>query len=210
MKTKQYWIKELDSWALLLKELLKSSYMEKLINFIEMEYSMNDIIPSKKDLFKRFRECNWQNISIVIIVPSIKDLYIKEDLGNHTKTPLHLIQEQIERQYYEGLNLNFDYSLEYLSKQGILILPLSLTSRKDNTDHKVQWNKFIQYIVLQLNQYRQGIIFLEWGVDLNLHKHHVIKYKSPYSAYLENIDWKFNFKQVDELTIKLNNYKIEW
>lgn len=215
-KNKQYWENELSNWATPLKDLLKSNYMEKLLNFLSMEYALKDIVPSKKMLFKRFKDCDFNNVFIVILVPTATTLtntraiIYNKKIYDYANSPLIVIHKRLEQEY-DKLILDDYIDLEKWSKQGVLILPMSLTGTKKGVHYKKQWNKFVQYVLNMLNERKKGLIFLQWGTDIKLNKHHhVIKYESPVKAFVQNRDWLFSFKEVDELTMKLNNIKIEW
>jgi uracil DNA glycosylase len=214
---KQYWLKELDSWTYPLKDVLRSPYMDKLMNFVSLQYATQEIIPSKKSLFRYFRMCQWQEVHVVVLVPSEATLVAYGNViyngkvHDYAEGPLISIIREVERRCYNGLKLNFDYTLEDWGRQGILVLPLSLTYDKaTGVAHKLQWNKFIQYVIQQLNDYRQGTIFLEWGTDLRLFKHWEFKAENPEVAFQKGYDWKFDFPEVNKKLKELNNIEIEW
>lgn len=216
-KNKAYWEKEFGSWTMILKEILKDPYMDKLLNYLSIQYSMQDIIPSRNSLFRYFRICKWQDVRVVILVPSEATLVhygcvnYEGRIHDYAEGPLISIIREVERRCYNGLKLNFDYSLEDWGRQGILVLPLSLTYDQATGDnHRKQWNKFIQFVIKQLNDYRQGTIFLEWGTDLRLYKHWEFKAENPEIAFQQGYDWKFDFTKVNKKLKELNNIEIEW
>ena len=215
IKNKQYWENELGNWALPLKELLKSNYMEKLSNFLSMEYSLKSVLPNRIELYNHFKNCDFNNLSVVILVPTyttlteLRAIVYNKKVHDYARSPLIVIHDRLEQEY-NGLILDDRVDLDLWSEQGVLILPMSLSITKQGVHHKKQWSKFIKYVIHVLDERKKGLIFLQWGTDLKLPNHHVIKYESPVKAFIENRDWKFSFKEVDELTMKLSNSKIKW
>jgi uracil DNA glycosylase len=214
--TKAYWTKELDTWTLPLKEILKTPYMDKLMNFVTMQYSLNSMLPNRDKLFEHFRNCKYDNVFVVVTVPCISHLSnigritFDEEIYDYEYGPLKTVSRQIELEYHNGFLLDFDYTLKHWGEQGILVLPQSFTYVKLGQSHQVQWNKFFHYILQVFNENKPGTIFLQWGTDLDLPKHNSLKFESPVEQFKRNKDWKFPFKKVDEKIKQLNNLEIQW
>ena len=65
---KQFWVNKLgEGWALKLRDTLKDPYMQKLMEFLQTEYALNTVYPEKKDVFKAFKACPWDDLKIVIL-----------------------------------------------------------------------------------------------------------------------------------------------
>jgi len=216
MKSKQFWEKQLKSWTLPLKEILKDPYMEKLMTFVDIQYSLNTLLPVKNNLFEHFRDCNYNDVIIVITVPCMSHLTnigrvtFDKEIYDYEYGPLKTVSRQIELEYYNGFLLDFDFSLKSWGEQGVLVLPQSLTYNKAGESHQKQWNKFFQFVVNQLNEYKPGTIFLQWGTNLSLPNQNSLKYESPIEYFKKDKDWKFPFKKVDQKLLELNNIKIKW
>lgn len=225
MRNKAYWIDQLgEKWALNLKDILRDPYMDKLMDFITVEYAMNQIYPQyQEDVFNAFKMCPWNNVRVVILgeephftsgyeALAYSDKYIHAyHNGSLTK-----IRECIEKEYYEGFNLDFDYSLKPWARQGVLLLNRSLTVRANLVEsHKKPWNKFFMSVIQSIIDYKPGTIFMIWGDQFDdiiplLTNQHVFTWEHPRKALFEYRDWNCpNFKQVDKLMEHLYGDKIQ-
>ncbi len=231
MKSKQYRVEQLgERRTTELKELLKSPYMEKLENQLTMEYTMNTIYPSRKDIFQYFRLCPFEKLRMVVMFkePGVdisvfptpySDNYIDSIYNMGTSK----IADCIYQEYYsesKELVFNFDHSFEYWAPQGVLILPTALTVRKEQSGgHIKYWRQFVEGVLKHIKHNCPGTVFLLWGeeaqvyTDKLVNNQHVFSWESPITAFKENRDWKCpSFKQVDVLLTYLNGeiHKIKW
>jgi uracil-DNA glycosylase len=231
MKGREYWADQLGlSWALALKDTLKSEYMTKLETFLSLQRAFGKVYPHEKELFKYFRLCPRETLRVVIMVKEygvdisafnfpFDDSYI-DSLHNGCTSK---ISDCIYREYYQGkkeLYFAFDHNFEYLATQGVLVLPLSLTSKVGSLEgHSKQWSKFVGAVLSEIISYSPGIVFMLWGEEAKKYKQvlkptqHVVTWESPIDAFKENRDWNCpNFKQADEILTLLNGKKdiIKW
>jgi uracil-DNA glycosylase len=229
MYNKQFWVTEFgEDWAIFLKELLKSPYMEKLMNFLSVQYSFNEVYPSEKKLiFKTFKNCPLKDLRIIIVsdTPQFNSSiaggpYADCFIDGYHNGSLRVIGECVQREF--GLNLEFDYSLEPWEKQGILLLNKTMTTKLDDAfAHTRPWNQFFEKTLEILVKERTGLIFLVWGntvfkekfVSLIGDNHHIFSWEHPHEALYENRPWHCpNFKQVNTLLNHLHGEtgKINW
>jgi uracil-DNA glycosylase len=215
MRNKAYWTEQLgEKWALNLKDILRDPYMNKLMDFVALEYAMRTIYPAdQKDVFKSFKLCPWDDVKVVIIGKEVGFHtgifplpYSDDYIHTFHNGSLNKISSCIEREYYGGLNLDFDYSLEHWMQQGILFLNTAMTvERGKSGSHIKPWKKFYEAVIHQIKEYKPGTIFLLWGDEAmeqsdKLENQHVFSWESPHIASLERRDWNCpNFKQVDTL-----------
>jgi len=130
---KQFWVDNLgEKWAMQLKDTLKSEYSDKLMNFITAEYALNKISPSQENIFKAYKLCPWESLRIVILdqMPHLSSEANGLAYGDTFTTQFHsptlsVIHSTIEKQYSDGLYLDFDFTMERWAKQGILLLCFS-------------------------------------------------------------------------------------
>jgi uracil-DNA glycosylase len=222
--TKQFWVDKLgEGWTMQMKDLLRSPYSQKLIDFLGTEYALNDCVPLKSDVFNAFKLCSWEEVKIVIIGPEPHSMGGANGLayGNgscmfNTNT-ICRIYECIEREYRPGgFYLEFDFSLENWAKQGVLLLNMSLTTRTDSPgSHKKPWGKFISEVLNQLNNNKSGIIFIFWTEESKAiiphidPKHYVLSNVSPIGA--PEYKWECsNFKEANEILKKRKKKEINW
>ena len=117
-----------------------------------------------------------------------------------------------------------DYTLENWAKQKILLLNTSLTVIKNKPgSHIKYWNKFIDYIINELNKL-DNIIFVAWGKhahdklkNINTNKHYLIisSHPSPLSCYKTYKTYPtFNnskpFTQINNILKNINKQEIIW
>lgn len=221
---KQFWIDSLGkSWAMQLKDTLKSPYGDKLMEFLDTQYAMNKVYPHKDYIFSAFKLCPWENLRVVIIGDAPITIGCPNGLayGNDSSSmffgpEIQKIYDRVTLEYYsDTINLEFDFTLRQWAQQGVLLLNSSLT-RTSEGNHSKQWNKFINAVLNAINDYAPGTIFMLWGNYRQLKNsisknNYVLEYESIGSAIENNKSWDCpNFKEADKLLINLNNEKIKW
>lgn len=110
--------------------------------------------------------------------------------------------------------------LQRWAKQGVLLLNTVLTVEQGQAhSHKpLGWEQFTDVVIAQLNEHRQGIVFLLWGSHaqkkgrfIDNSKHHVIKgpHPSPLSAYRGFFGCK-HFSQTNQILVAAGKTAINW
>jgi len=172
-----------EEWAKVLQSEFDKEYMQKLAAWLShhRQASMTKIIyPDKEDTFRALKLCPFDKVKVVIIGKepyyqgnadglafSYKD-GIRQGKGIQS---LDVILDEIERDCYEGFNVNREYQLDYLAKQGVLLLNSILTVFKGQVDsHKdIGWQRFTSKILGLLIEPLNGIssskVFMLWGKD---------------------------------------------
>jgi uracil-DNA glycosylase len=224
---KQFWTKALGKgWALQLKDTLKTPYgTEKLMGFLQTEYAMNSVKPAKADVFKAFKLCPWESVRVVIIgqkphtnICVANGLAYGDKLSSQFYSPtISVIYDQIEREYYNGLYLDFDFSLEEWASQGVLLLNRQLSIREnDRGEHTKPWGKFVSAVLNALGQ-KHGVIFMLWGKENQklapyLEKNnYVLTFDDPADYVYPKKDWHCpHFKEANKILEKLNGETIKW
>lgn len=208
--------------------LSKSQVFHNIVKYLNVQYDLSKfafnnikIYPEKKKVFNCFN-CDFKSLKVVFIGEKPFDEYSEGLAFDSTdkKIRLHPISElfryYIECIFYEGFNLSHDNSLEYLSKQGVMLLNESLTSC-NRIDHTDLWKPFFINIINTIQNHHTGIIFCmnEESEHLNLINtklNYLITYKDP-EKYVNNMgQWGFDFKQINDILIKNNgeDYKIKF
>ena len=223
---KQFWVEQLgEKWALQLKDTLRSPYATKLMDFVFTEHVMNDVKPAKVDIFQAFKLCPWDSLKVVILgnEPYTSSTANGLAFGDQYTTLFHsaelsTIFDCIEREYHNGLCLDFDFSLESWAKQGVLLLNRNLTVRNGQPhSHKKQWGKFTSAVLNAINEYNPGTIFILWGKEAQAlvphleKKHHILTYDAPGAYSDKRKDWHCpNFKEANKLMNDLYGETIRW
>lgn len=223
---KRFWVKNLGKgWAMQLKDILKSKYSTKLMSFLATEYALNDIKPAKADVFDAFKMCPWESLKVVILgsEPCASTMPNGLAFGDKFESQFHSptlckIFECIEREYYDGLHLNFDFTLEDWANQGVLLLNRSFTTRvHDDGAHKKPWGKFTSAVLNSIVENKPGTIFILWGKEAQLlapyvkKNNHILTYDDPKEFVYPSKDWHCpNFREVNKLLVELNGSAIKW
>lgn len=167
------WDKHIGAWYKIpaIKNLVSSSYMKRVLRYLNNEYDKKIIYPIKSDVFKCFKLCEPKNLKVIILGQepycnhkSTGLAYANSNLDITISHPLSKIKENVEKTVYKGFNLDFDQSLESWAKQGVLLLNTSLTVEYNNkSNHFKIWNSFTKNILKNISINNPGIIIVVWG-----------------------------------------------
>lgn len=214
-----------ESWYLNNHELFDSPEMNNLMGFITQEYKKGKIAPNISDIFKAFRLTSYHDVRVIITSEGLYSNYVNDkpvatglpfanpkDSISLEKPLKHIIQS-VEKDVNNGLNLNFDITLEKWAKQGVLLLNASLTVNVFRKDlHKNQWFFFINSLILKLNSDKVGLHFCFWGKEAQKYNninglfHYDYYYMHPNEATSKNIDWNCtHFSQINNNIIGQNS-----
>lgn len=167
----------IGSWTPVLEQEFKSDYLVKLGNWVSYMRQSNTIFPASEDVFKALKLCPYGQVRVIIVG---QDPYPQEGVADglafsyksgkkqgDKKQSLDVILEEIERDCYEGFHPTFDYQLDYLAKQGVLLLNSVLTVFKNKPGSHVGlgWEKLTSRILLSQIQERSPKCFMIWGAE---------------------------------------------
>jgi uracil-DNA glycosylase len=214
------------NWEEFIKQELNEDYMKSLSKFITNERLTKKIYPAKENVFNVFKQ-SFENIKVVIIG---QDPYPNEGEAhgyafstlNELKTPksLQIIQKAIEKDIYNGLNVNSRNNLEYLVNQGVFLLNRILTvENKKPLSHKnIGWEIFTNKVIQELDKHKNNLVFLLFGKeaqiikDLISERHYIIETEHPAASAYAGREWNFNdcFYRCNEFLKSQNLKEIEW
>lgn len=226
-RDKAYWVERLgEDWTMALRDILKSPYMEKLLNFLAMEGAFKNIYPSSKEVFNNFKKVSLADVRVIVsytepgIDTSIFPMNRSDDyINTYHHASYTKIAECIQREYPDGSFFDFDHFPEEWIQQGVLLLPRALTvPTQEPGAHLVQWRRFYEAVVQAVVREKPGVVWFLWGEEAkkystSLPNQYVYSWECPSKAVKENRDWHCpNFKQANELITKLNgdSFKITW
>ena len=181
-----------------LKEEEQKEYYKDLKSKIDEEYKNYICYPEYNNIFNALKATSFDNIKVVILG---QDPYHEPNQAHGLafsvlceKLPPSL--KNIYKEMEDDLNIkiNQDGNLDYLAKQGVLLLNTLLSVRKGEAfSHKgLGWETFTDNVIKYINKLDQPIVFILWGSPaqskikfLNNPKHLIIKsaHPSPLSAY---------------------------
>ncbi len=158
-----------------------------------------EIFPPKKDIFAAFRETPFERIKVVILG---QDPY-------HGKGQAHGLSFSVKKgvkippslaNIYQELKTDLGHPvpshgcLEHWAHEGVLLLNNVLTVEEGEagSHHKLGWEKFTKRVIEILNQEKDNLVFILWGLpaqkkaeSVDEKKHFLIKsvHPSPLSCY---------------------------
>lgn len=212
-------------WEDILKDEYSKEYFLNLKKFLEQEYGKYTVFPKKSDIFKSLKLTEYEDTRVVILG---QDPYHDDNQANGLafsvndgiKLPPSLVNiyKEIESEYH--CKVNRRGNLEYLARQGVLLLNTVLTVRAHNANsHKdMGWEIFTDKIIEKLNEREDPVIFVLWGNNaikkeklINKERHYVLTaaHPSPLSAYRGFFGCN-HFKKINEILRYLNKEEIKW
>lgn len=218
-------------WKKIITKILNSeklgSIEEKLSEEYEKFEGLSEIYPKKELIFNAFNYFNFKDLKVVIIG---QDPYHQPNQANglcfsvndNIKIPPSL--KNIFKEIYNNYNLELpnltNGNLEYLAKQGVLLLNNTLTVRHSTPNSHLQiWKGFSNEIINYILQNNDNIVFLLWGNNAKkILKNKDIKnnyildahHPSPLSANKGGWFGNQHFTKTNDILEKYNKEKITW
>lgn len=214
-----------NSWKTILSDEFDKEYFNKLTEFVNDEYSSQEIFPSRELIFNAFDKCSFEDIKVVILG---QDPY-------HTPGAAHGLcfsvpdGEKIPpslRNIYKELLTDVDKeipktgNLEHWAEQGVLMLNATLTvhSHEAGSHQKKGWETFTDSVIKKISDSKKDVVFILWGAYaqkkgalIDESKHHILKsvHPSPLSASRGFFGQK-HFSQTNEFLISKGLSEISW
>ena len=187
-----------NSWDEVLYNEMQKSYFKYIKEYVKEQRLIKTIYPSAEDLFNAFKLTDFKDIKVVILG---QDPYHgeKEAMGlsfsvrRGVRTPPSL--RNIFKELYTDLGIERqDTDLSDWAKQGVFLLNTVLTVEKDkaNSHKDIGWEIFTDYVIKQINDRLNNVVFILWGRQARDKKrlitnpnHYIIEsaHPSPLSAY---------------------------
>lgn len=189
-----------DSWKKVLNAEFNQPYFKELTDFVKSEYQHHSIFPAKNHIFRAFDECPFDKVKVVIFG---QDPYHTKGMADglcfsvpseNSKLPPSLRNIYKELETDLGIEQRTSGDLISWANQGVLMLNTVLTVREGVADSHagMGWEKFTDAVVRELNNRKQGIVYVLWGskalkkvANLN-HKNNLLltsPHPSPLSSY---------------------------
>ena len=212
------------SWLEFLEEEKKQNYYIKLMESINKEYSEYTCFPKYENIFHALDVTPLENVKAVILG---QDPYHEVNQAHGLafsvlceKLPPSLVNIYKEMASDLNVEVNQDGNLDYLAKQGVLLLNTVLSVREGaaNSHKGLGWEILTDHIIEKLNTLNQPIVFILWGGPaqtkaklLNNPMHLILKspHPSPLSSYRGFFGSK-PFSKTNEFLIENNIEPIKW
>lgn len=212
------------SWQDFIENEKKQDYYIKLMEDVNKEYENYTCFPKYENIFHALDVTPINNIKVVILG---QDPYHEINQAHGLafsvlceKLPPSLVNIYKEMSSDLGLEVKQDGNLDYLAKQGVLLLNTVLSVREGlaNSHKGLGWEIFTDHIIQKINTLNQPIVFILWGGPaqtkaklLNNPNHLIIKspHPSPLSSYRGFFGSK-PFSKANDFLSKNNVSPIKW
>lgn len=188
----------MHNWQEFIQLEQQKDYYKSLKNKVDEEYELYRCFPNYDLIFNAFNLTSVDNLKVVILG---QDPYheINQAHGLAFSVLCEKLPPSLKNIYKEmetdlNVTINQDGNLEYLAKQGVLLLNTVLTVREGKAfSHKdFGWLEFTDNCLKFINTLDKPIVFILWGNSaiskkkfLNNPKHLIIEsaHPSPLSSY---------------------------
>ena len=168
------------NWKQILTPAMNSDKMQMFKNWLKGERETKDIYPEKKDVFRAFDLCPYENVRVVIFGqdpyhgPGQADGLAFSSRSEQRPPSLGVIFREIYRdlniQYFHNITLDEYFptnSLENWARNGFLLLNTALTVEKGTAgSHQGKgWEILLDEVLKALNNHSKNLIFCLWGKE---------------------------------------------
>ncbi len=212
------------NFDLFLNNEMKKEYFKSLSDFVDREYENYTCYPSKENIYNALLLTSFDKVKVVILG---QDPYHEPNQAHGLafsvlcdKLPPSLKNIYKEMKSDLGIDFNQDGNLEYLARQGVLLLNTTLTVRdgKALSHYGKGWETFTDNIIKEIDKCNNPIVFILWGNNARSKKklltnpnHLIIEsaHPSPLSAYHGFFGSK-PFSRTNEFLKDNNLEEIKW
>ncbi len=219
-------IKIEDSWKQRLLNQFQQPYMQSLRSFLQQQKEQGKIIyPRGNDYFNAFNLTPFDQVKVVILGQDpyhgpnqAHGLCFSVQHGVAIPPSLVNIYKEINRDL--KLPIPNHGCLTHWAEQGVLLLNAVLTVEQGKAAaHQGKgWEQFTDAVIRELNDHREGIVFMLWGsyaqkkgqiIDRKKHCVLVAPHPSPLSAHRGFLGCG-HFSQANDYLKKHGKMPIDW
>ncbi len=186
-----------SKWWSLIKDEFEQEYMHNI--YSKLRQSKYKILPKSNEIFKQFRDCDFNQTFVVFITPYPIVEFAKSRVWQY-------MSMLVEYECFNGLNLDHQDNMDYLLNQHVIHIPVSFTQSQPGTeDHmKLGWQTFGKRCIKELNNGLNKILWI---------------YEDDCMEMLEGIDFKKHqvellepgcMKKINEFMKKEYNLTVKW
>lgn len=217
-----------EGWAKLLQPFLDSQVFKNIGIELKRQQTANTrIYPVFDDVFRCFKECPLEDTVAVFagvnpyVYGQADGLLFSTQEQSESSTPQLLTKmfDELEKDTKQ-LYLARDNDLTRWANQGILLLPLDLTTVKGKpTAHLELWSPMMRFLFRTLGKEGVGITYVLFGK----HAHEYDRYldplscdyyylEHPMSAVKEQRNWRSNkiFTRISSISKLIHDKEINW
>lgn len=190
-----------SGWKEALANEWQQPYFKSLVDFVKTSYATTTVYPAPSRIFAAFDACPFDNVRVVILGQDpyhgpgqANGLCFSVNPGVQVPPSLVNIYKEMSADLGVAIEPNRSGDLEYLARQGVLLLNATLTveAHRAGSHQGHGWEQLTDAAVKVLNEKRSGLVFLLWGsyairkgaiIDRSRHLVLEAPHPSPLSAY---------------------------
>ena len=212
------------TWTEVLEPIKNTEYFTELWQKVKNEYRKSQCFPPKNQIFRALELTPFEEVKVVIIG---QDPYHNHhqanglcfSVSNQVSAPPSL--KNIFKELESDLGIVRESNeLDDWAKQGVLMLNASLTVRahEPNSHKDLGWEVFTDYIIRQISERKENIVFVLWGAFaqkkihlIDIKKHCVLQsaHPSPFSVHRGFFDSR-PFSKINQYLSDKGKDLIEW
>ena len=212
------------NWNIFIENESKKEYFKELMENVNKEYDTNICFPLKENIYRAFELTKYEDVKVVILG---QDPYHEPNQAHGLafsvlcdKLPPSLVNIYKEMETDLGVKVNQDGNLDYLAKQGVLLLNTTLTVRihEANSHAKFGWETFTDNVIKELDKNNNPIVFILWGSNARSKRKYITNpnhliiesaHPSPLSSYRGFFDSK-PFSRTNNFLKEKGVEEIKW
>ncbi|MGL9760592.1 MAG: uracil-DNA glycosylase [Symbiopectobacterium sp.] len=215
------------TWHAVLAQEKEQPYFVQTLTFVSNARAKGKVIyPPQKDVFNAFRYTEFNQVKVVILG---QDPYHRPNQAHglsFSVRPGIPAPSSLMNMYKElandvpGFKIPQHGCLQSWAEQGVLLLNTVLTVEAGQaySHANLGWETFTDRVISVLNEKRDGIVFLLWGVHaqgkgsiIDTQRHHVLKssHPSPLSAHRGFLGCH-HFSKTNQFLIQQGQSPIDW
>lgn len=213
-----------NSWDELLQEEVQKPYFQKLLQFLEKEYTEKTVFPKKEEIFRAFQMTPVEKVKVVILGQDpyhgenqAEGLAFSVRKGEKIPPSLRNIYKELESDL--AIKSPDHGSLLSWAEEGVLLLNAVLTVEKGkaNSHQKKGWELFTDHVIKKVGTQERPVVFFLWGnaaiskKKLIGSQHKIIEsvHPSPLSARRGFFGSK-PFSEANEFLLKTGQSPVKW
>ncbi|ALO43198.1 uracil-DNA glycosylase [Pseudoalteromonas phenolica] len=217
----------MKTWSDFIAEQSQQPYLKDTLEYVAQKRSEGvTVFPPEQQVFSAFDATPFEQVKVVILG---QDPYHGPDQAHGLcfsvlpgiKPPPSLANMYKELvQDIEGFNIPDHGYLMSWAEQGVLLLNTVLTVEQGQAhSHKhLGWEKFTDKVIDEINQHREGVVFLLWGAhaqkkgkNIDKNRHHILHapHPSPLSAHRGFFGCQ-HFSKTNEILDSMSKTPINW
>ncbi len=213
-----------DGWHKALMQQWEQPYFLRLTEFVRARYRQTPVFPPPARIFAAFDACPFEQVKVVILG---QDPYhgpgqangLCFSVADGVAMPPSLVNIFKEIVDDIGGTMPASGNLEYLARQGVLLLNATLTvdAHQPASHRGIGWEQFTDAAIEAL-QARSGIVYMLWGSSagaksslIDSSRNLVLKapHPSPLSAYRGFLGCR-HFSKANQYLCSIGKTPVEW